>query len=793
MYLYRYLEAVYKLPQYTMARISREHHDDFVPRTPNYGYINSEEFPLGGESINASADYGPQLTRTNQKSLTNLQSRPKVDTSSLSINNTRRAFFEDEYHFVTGRFQASAWDDVKYFGSGTLASDEVSALLDFNDTDQGFGGEAIRHGYGTNRWGFDYDRVLSWYFDWYKPYKEGTQSKYAGDNVITIGNNTLLVDENSGRMVDVWISKPSAECENADGAIITQPDVLFGYGAQSYGDYQVQDSFRAFYDFLASYAISTGTSEEDYALKDLYFDPPLPLTYYNPIPGSAMGQLMYRQVKGITQARSFTPEKIHGFFQQSNAVGCYSKVDIDGDSGSIKAGMYPVDFGGELKGGGATSGDPTAFPYYLYPFTYSNSSVSDYWDSKGVGKGFLDTPINATERGAVDTNQIFNGGQRLYLQKDVNHNGVEGVHRELYGVYLSSKFSIDNYRNSDVYLKSNDVKLSDKIKNKVFDTMKYWHESQADFAGTGGTYNSLLGGTIDGRMNEMYVYSPENKRKIKLSGLPVHKITFSNGTSVSGQEALELGVTFSAFPPLQASSQFRQALKVIYNYKGDNTQGADASGNFMSLAQVVTSGADGYVKFTSKFEGYTDSTSIYGVSPSEHWLGSRKVMVIQERNDDAPGDLSSVAVGKYYVMSPNKGNSPSNVASNWMYPTDIISDITNYAVSGTITDDGTANNGDARATKFSRGLWDNDPYGQKMYMGMQYGSIYAGINSTPFVPQGWTVYQNLVIVGTSADDVINKLENYLSNYTYEESLNAEEVLPAAMIKHNHIAKGGRVY
>jgi len=791
-----------------MARIGDYHHSNFIPGTPNYGFLNTEEISASGESINASAYYGPQLTRKNNKSITNLQTRPKVDASSLHTNANRRAFFEDEYHFVTGRFQPSGWDDVKYFGSGTLASDEVSGLLKPSDSEKLIMGPATLHGYGVegdeNSWDWRTGYMIDTYFDWLRDNKDASQSKYPGENEITIGNNIFKVDENSGRMVDVWIAKPTDEYSNADGVVCCMPDLSMNYGAQSYGDYQIVETLNSFWDFLSRVILpDTGDrvktdpveNEGVYYLSSFYFDPPFPMTYMNPLP--SVNAKVYSQTGGTPAAANYYPEHLQDQYQQTGGMGFYSKVETSGNSGNIKCGMYPVEFAGEYKGGTATSANAyTPVPYWNASGIVENtSSVAMYWDSNGPGTGFTDTPINSTERGAVRLNNTFNTGYRLYLEKQINHKGVDGVHRELYGTYMSKAFDTNNYRNSDMYLKSNDQKQSEAAKEKVFEKIQYWHERAQLYASVGQTYNAIIGGNSDGRMNEMYIYSPENKKKIKISGLPVHEIEFSGGGKITGTSAIEEGLYFSALPPKQSWTAFRSNIKIIYNYLGDNNEETDEQSNFMSVSQYISSGTDSRIKLTSKFEGYHDPGSIYGASPSEHWLGSRKICVIHERNEDAPGNLSSVAMGRYFVLSPDKG-SIGRVRDNWAYPTDVISEMSNYAVSGNPL---LSDNADARSTKFSREFWEaseertEDPFGQKLQFGVPYSITYASTNGCPFKPKGWIVYQNLLIVGTSADDVINKLENYLSLHPFQEVLNPKDELPDSVFRTDHINKGGRVY
>ena len=152
-------------------------------------------------------------------------------------------------------------------------------------------------------------------------------------------------------------------------------------------------------------------------------------------------------------------------------------------------------------------------------------------------------------------------------------------------------------------------------------------------------------------------------------------------------------------------------------------------------------------------------------------------------------------MGRYFVLSPDKG-SIGRVRDNWAYPTDVISEMSNYAVSGNPL---LSDNADARSTKFSREFWEaseertEDPFGQKLQFGVPYSITYASTNGCPFKPKGWIVYQNLLIVGTSADDVINKLENYLSLHPFQEVLNPKDELPDSVFRTDHINKGGRVY
>lgn len=722
-----------------MTRVGRNHHNNFEPRTPNYSYTNSDQVSVSGESIVASSLYGFPITRKNVNCPTNTQSLPKVDTSGLIINTSRRIFFEDQYHWVNDRFDESIWDTVKYLGSGTLSSDEVSSYLspDVNGL------------VGQPQFGRYEKQYQDWdaaYGSWLNEYKLRCGSKSASGNIHTLGRNTLMTVENLGNMVDRWVYKVRETDRNEDSVVIVHDGS--DYGRQAFGDIQILESLRLLKAFLGGigYPVSG-----DIYYSGVDFVPPLPLAYHNPI--TAAGVDVYAGELNQPNADCYYPEYWHQSFMQKTGFPYYSNITTDetNNTMTIETCFYTIDFSAELRGGDAISGA---------------ASVNALWDPV---TGFQETLINSTERGYVPLRAIQNNGYKIYNKKEINYGG-EGVHREVFGFYQSSPFSWRNYLKSDLY--EGAVKLSDELKTHALEFIGTVLE--ANHANSGyHTTNILAGGWLDPRFNQMHYYSPETKETTSFSSIIVSAAIGTDGIERYIYDE-DNPVRFTCSPVTPTSGNAQSAM-TFTRVNGDESN----DNNRMIISQYVASGSDGRVKYQTS------------ITPSDTgYINSNKIMSILERTVDNPGGLSSVAIGRYAVLDTDKD---LDVSNGWQSFNTVNVNVGNHLTSGNPL---TGSFGNALQELYSSGTWGSkgDTLGNKLNTSP--GSVstqYFVSNNNSYVPAGWSVKQILLIVGEDKDDVINKLETYLSSNTFEEIIYPEDELPASILNYHHPLKAGNIY
>jgi len=503
-------------------------------------------------------------------------------------------------------------------------------------------------------------------------------------------------------------------------------------------------------------------SEPTYSEVEYY--PPLPHRYINPIVD--VGTYDYDSVQNIPDASLYYPEHI---LQSAShqALPFFQKI-TEGDNNklTLETASYTIDYSSDLKGGDALSGSTRQTPGALPGQTYSNFWNSNAGSHVNPTSGFIDTWINQVESGYVPNTRTMPMAFLQYVKNEINYGG-EGVHRQVIAEYRNHEFSYRNYLKSKAYRKDNGEEISDAYRDMYISSLGELGESNPDYALLGGlNINSIIGSFVDPRFDNMYLYSPENK-----------KLFTYNGTSAtnSGEETHY----FSALPPIPNPTNITKG-SMNYTLKGPISDGSVPVGsNFLSISEAVGSGTP-----EDPIENTFTRLIQYG---DDLFLDSSQVLSIFERSSDNPGGLVPQAVGFYVVLGRDRFSSVGK--TDYLTTDNIIMTVFNGMTSGL---NGSKNVSAAHAAQFAQDKWQDN--GDRINFAPVEGTVWQAISTgSPRVPKGWVAKHFLRINGSDKDDVINKLENYLANNTFPAAIDAKDELPEVLLNYEHPLKGGKIY
>ena len=762
-----------------MARIGRKSPSNFERRKTNYSYVRSEYYYLSGTSVSASTEYGPAIHNFDIDDLTVKQDRPRVSPETIEFNDNRRPFFEDQYTWVKTNLEPSAFENVKYYGSGTLASDEVSGYFRGQGTPLmkpdpiSVGGKVAQE-------------IITWsdFSGWFNDIEN---SSYGIKEYTVTGNegtHRIYVAEGIGGYINRWNFKPSGAVSNADSITLLHDG--HGFGRQSYGDIQYNERFRAWmdpqlgvYPLLVAFGLSrppgVPISQPTYSGVD--FNPPLPHRYLNPIVD--VGTTTYDSVQGIDAASLYYPE-YYLQWASTPSLPYYTKV-TQGDNNklTLEAAGYSIDYSSDLKGGDALSGS-TNRPVGSLP----GKQFTDFWNSRSTSytnptSGFEETWVNQVESGFVPNTRTMPLAFMLYVKNEINYGG-EGVHRQVIAQYMNHNFDYRNYLNFKAYRKDNGEEIDDTYRDMYISSLGALGESNPDNAVLGGfNINAQFTSFMDPRFNNMYLYSPETKKLISYNDTSATSATDVNTQVVS---ALSPGdYNFNALPEIPHPTDIQRNI-MDYTLKGPVTPGGalPAGSNFITLSQTVGSGTP---------NDPIPASYVRIIKPTEdEFLNSNQVLSIFERGSDAPGDLAPQAVGIYIVLGDDKFQTVGK--SDYLKADNVILTTHNGMTSAV---NGFKNVSAAHASQFAQDKFE-DIRGDRINLAPIEGTVWQAIyTGSPRVPKGWVARHILRINGTDKDDVINKLETYLASNTFPAAIDAKDELPEILLNYEHPLKGGKVH
>jgi hypothetical protein len=729
-----------------MARILSEHFNNWEPRTVNYAFGRADTYYLSGESISSTVRFGPPIATHNSKCPTTTQEKPIVDTLRLKINNeSRRPFFEDQYSWVKGPYEASGYSKVKYLGSGTLADDEVQSYP------QRGGGDILLAPRDTS--GVYEAIVLQNDADGYQDWFEDFESDATGEEVITFGNNTLYTAGLYGHLVNRWLYKVRPTDEFYD-AIIAVKDGR-GFGQQHFGDLQDIERFGTLQDELTYPTTAAEVLDENYpAFSGIRYQPPLPKSYRNPIVDSGLN--VYQDVLFVNGASITYPE----YWISKPHMCCsvfYSKRTIASSSLTIETAYFPVEFLTHLQGGD----------------TVSAAGVSPlYWDQYGSGTGFQETILNSIEGGCAPglmaQHQTF-----LKYRKTIVDYGGDGISREIYGTYRNHDFSYTNYFNTDAFDRDTGAPIPSALKDQY---IEYFGSATLVYGNAlAHSTGESIAGFADPRFNEMHIYSPETSGIVTYSNLSATTATLSDGTEIQ----LEGGEKyFNAYPDVPQPSGLGSNTLTL-NFVNDTN--LEDPLNYILATSLEGSGT-GLNPIRVAY-----SRMIYATE--DEWPGSNQIMIISERTSGAPGDLQTAAMGRFAILNSTKTQNPTT--TGWLAPNNVSCSTKNHLTSGVWGQDGY---GDAFGYAYASGSWGPDQAGKlfNSRLGSPFSIMGAMQNLTSYVPKGWNLTQSLTILGKDKEDVIAKLHTFLATHTWDQYIYAEDELPDVVLNYEHPLKAGNI-
>jgi len=715
-----------------------------------------------GHSVSSTESYGPPLATHDQDSPTNKQEREVADTTLLKINaDHRRPFFEDQYSFVKGMFDTSAYNLAKYLGSGTLGPDETKT---YEGTGQG---QALWNP-NANTSGQLQSRSLSWIEDtsgWIPAFEKAAY----GDVRYDLDDNTIVWAAGTfGYQIDRMLYTGSAHVNHADALIVVNDGV--GFGQQNYGDNQVLEGMGRWIDEVGTWDAITSSVLYGYALSSLEFHPPLPKTYFNPILDVAT--ISYANEKGVADADNYMPEH---FFAKPH-VGSeiiYAKRTLNGNSLELENAVIPSDWGGELKGGDHMSG---------------TTNLSAYWDQyEGPidPRGFEETVANAPERGYIPGLCPLLPQYLKYKKAQLNYGGEPGVHRHVHAEWTNHKFDYQNYLGSEGRLRTTKESIGVDASNNVINVIGNYQQQNWVLAWA-QAHSAGMGGFVDGRMDRMYLYSPETEDLLDYNSVSATSATIDGVKyDLEDRDTLtELGVDaiyFSAYPeypnPVGLSRQ-----GMILNYIEPTNWASPL--NSISLDLICGFGA-----FPDTKKMQLVRTIKYGVNNDSDFIPSNKIMAIHERTADNVGGLAPMAIGHYCTLHPDKNG--SILTNAWLAPNSVHMALRNGTTSGAA---GSNEFGNASHYYYTSGAWGDDETGDKLIDGNALGGSVAFLpNNCAYVPDGWVAKHMLQIVGNNKEEVIAKLHEFLSKNTWDTFISPESELPDILLKYDAPLKSGKVF
>ena len=750
-----------------MTRIPRLHHNNFKQRTPNYSYMEADALYVSGQSISSTVLYGPPIAVHSSRCPTVTQEKPVVDTKSLKINNeARRPFFEDQYSWVKGPYEASGYHLAKYYGSGNLADDEVRAYV------SGIRGAGKIVFQDSSLSGHYYSQVTNWesdYKSWITQYEKDTFG--IEDNIV--GNNIIMTAGIFGHLVDRWVCKVRDTDEDYESVVVVNDGR--GFGRQNYGDGQyletfgnLQDERNIYWQFLTSNKKPPNgydgiPSYDGYPLfSGIRFTPPLPKSYLNPI--TVPGVSNYYEFNSQPSGNIMFPEKYFES-QHVNANVIYSKRTPEANKLTIESAYVPSDFGAELRGGDTVSASPFGFIYWNQ---YENEVVNPT-------SGFIETSLNALERGYIPGTSVQQQAYLRYRKTIVNFGG-EGVHREVFGVYKNHDFDYKNYLGSKAFDRVSGSAIPESVGNAY---INYFGElTRGPEASNEYQMSEIIGAGLDNRFNEMHLYSPETKKSLTFSQVSAATVKIGGVTT-----ALETPRYFKAIPDIAAPGNVTNTFMSMSFMDDSSTSAINDLNNITLTSQEGSATSNPYEP--------VDAVYFKSFSPSDpEWLGSNQLFVIQERTEDNPGGLSTAAIGHFGIL--NSGQSSNVTKSGWLAPGIGKMQIGPGTVSGIL---GTENYGNAFYYLWTSSTWGTGPRGDNYQdrLSMPAGIMQFTNGGTSYSPKGWQLMHELVIVGTSKDDVISKLHTFLDNNTWNKFIYPEDELPDVVLNYQSPLKAGRIH
>ena len=725
--------------------------------------MEADALYVSGQSISSTVLYGPPIAVHSSRCPTVTQEKPVVDTKSLKINNeTRRPFFEDQYSWVKGPYEASGYHLAKYMGSGILASDEVRSY--FSGTRDGARTMFI----DIDISGQFYSKVTNWnsdYRSWITQFEKDTQG--IKENIV--GNNKIYTAGIYGHLVDRWLCKVRATDEDYESVGVVRDGI--GFGAQNYGDGQYIENFGnlqnekfpslvtpflkppAGYDGIPSY--------DEYPLfSGIRYKPPLPKSYLNPIVQQGT-KPYYKELGQVSGNLSYPEYWINLNHTGANVI--YSKRTPETSKLTLESAYVPSDFGGELKGGDALS-----------------STGIGNWDQYkdevvNPTSGFTETALNALERGSVPGIGVQQQAYLRYRKTNVNFGG-EGIHREVFAVYKNHDFDYKNYLGSKAFDRVTGSAIPESVGNAY---IKYFGEYSRDPAtNTQYMMNELIGAGLDNRFNEMHLYSPETKKTLTFSQVSAATVTvLSTGVVTELETPRYFKAVMDIANPVGISQTFMNM-----SFMDDSSASATHPLNYMSLTSHEGSGSVSSPISVIYSRTFTPS--------SPEWLGSNQVFAIHERTADNPGNLGSAAVGTFCIL--NSGQTTNVTKSGWMAP----SYAGMYNINGTVSGIyGTEDYGKVFDYYWLSSTWGTDPQGGDFFdlFSLPSCGVLANNHLVSYSPKGWNLMHNLVVVGTSKDDVISKLHTFLDNNTWNKFIYPEDELPDVVLNYQSPLKAGRIH
>lgn len=760
-----------------MARIGRKHHNNFIRRKTNYSFVQSDYYYLSGTSVSASNQYGPAIHNFNMDDLTVKQDRPRVDPETIEFNDNRRPFFEDQFTWARPTVDASKFEDIKYIGSGTLATDEVSGYF------RGNGTPLLKPG-PISVGGKEQAEIQTWsdLSGWSDDMDGGSLGIKNYTFTSTDGTHNIYFSKRVG-FINRWVFKPNTADSDADSITLTHDG--FDFGRQAYGDQQYIERFNNWFnpdlvfagalsaDSVSAYITNSrpnGVPLDQPEYSGVIFNPPLPTRYINPIPDT--GFSTYDSLQNIADASVYYPE---AYLQNASKQGMayYSNVTSGTDNKlTLEGACIVTDYSSELKGGDALSGSTQLAA------GGNGKTFAEFYNSNSTlpvnpTSGFLETWVNQVEAGYVPNTNVVPMSFLLYVKNELNYGG-EGVHRQVIAEFRNHNFEYQNYANFKAYRRDNGDPIADEYRDKYISAVGELEKSNPTFATYGKSINSQIGSFLDSRFDNMYLYSPENGKLIEYNAVSASKL---------GAIPLNPGDhTFNVLPSIPVPTGIQNS-SVSYRYAGPTPEG-----NF-SLADNFTTftenGGFGTVENPIAVT-YTNVVSANDDDPL--WLGSTKVLSIFERSADNPGGLASQAVGFYIVLDNNRFNTVGK--TDYLLPDNVVLTTHNGMTSGV---NGSKNVSAAHASVFAQDKW-TDVAGSRTNLAPVEGTTWAALTTgNPYVPKGWVARHFLRIVGSDKDDVINKLNNFLDNNSYPAIIDAKDELPEVLLNYEHPLKGGKIH
>jgi hypothetical protein len=687
-----------------MGRIETYSFRNFQPRKPNHSFFNSEKVQLTGNPVSASNFFSFRPIKYDINCPTTKFEASSINTQNLSFGEDRRPFFDDQYSWLRTNCELSSVSLLKYFGSGTLAADEVSCTSEFFfNVQPGVGQLTELEGYKAYNAG-----VSSWFYD--------AEDKLFGNKIVNWNRNRIALSKNVNGAPDYWTYKLD-ENDDDNNAIIIVLDG-FGWGKQAYVDHTMAEGLRQYLD-LALSIYFPGLQPSD-----IVFNPPLPNTYHNPIP--ACGIAPYKNIYGIQGATEIWPEYLFTHTDQ-NGAPLYSR-DYEDNEGKyhIIASNWPTEFLGGVYGGDMLSAAP---------------QFSSYWNQQ---TGFQETTVNVVERGQAPHINVNSVGNLQCQHLTLNYGG-ENIHRIQTSIFNNYVWFQSQYYNYDCSVL--------QIPQAASSVLSFLFGNQ-------GFHSMGFGSGLwtDHRWNLLHIYSPESKKLITVNDVSATSATFSIYDPV---------VTVSSNRLLgDKSNGLRLDCNVVVEYPVSSALGI--ANNYIRFVAKSLSGADANVTFFKEVK--------YG---SSEFPDSNIICIINERKNC--GNLKNAAMGFLSVLNTDY----NNTLNGYRAPRTINGTVVNYLSSALgVYQDAWNYIYTEEATGENLEILRNTALG---------GCVASTRQDNFYFPSGWTTTQSYLIVGSSKEDVIQKIDNFYENYDLPMYVSPKEAVPEVLYNYGVPFKAGKVF